>query len=97
MTRELFHNILKHADPSKVEVFINVKNDIFTLEVKDNGIGMKILPRPSGKGMGLLSIRERLKHYGGSVTFKSQPNVGTSVKLIIPVGDEAIIEKELLE
>lgn len=97
MTRELFHNILKHADPSEVKVFIDVKDDIFTLEVKDDGVGMKILPRPSGKGLGLLSIRERLKHYGGSATFKSQPDEGTSVKLIIPVGDEAIIERELLE
>lgn len=97
MTRELFYNILKHAFPSKVDVFIDVKNNTFTLEVKDDGVGMKILPRSSGKGLGLLSIRERLKHYGGAVNFKSQPNMGTSVKLVIPVGDEAIIERELLD
>jgi signal transduction histidine kinase len=53
------------------------------MEIVDDGIGFKPEALPDRGGMGLKSIRDRAEHIGGSVTIRSQPGEGTSVKVSV--------------
>ena len=61
-----------------------------TLEVKDNGCGMRpdILSRfeqtGTGMGVGLSGMRERVRELGGSMQVESGQH-GTSVRVAIPL------------
>ncbi len=39
----------------------------------------------SGRGLGLAIVREKVEKLGGSVTVESQPNVGTTFRIILPL------------
>jgi signal transduction histidine kinase len=68
-----------------VDVFVRQNDGMLALEVKDNGRG--ILPRDIShpQSLGLLGMRERVLHLGGTMTVAGAPNVGTTVTVQIPV------------
>jgi outer membrane biosynthesis protein TonB len=56
--------------------------------VSDAGAGFDpdgIGPTPRGTGFGLLSVRERLGFLGGKVEIRSNPGLGTSVVMTVPL------------
>ncbi|KPA15783.1 multi-sensor signal transduction multi-kinase [Candidatus Magnetomorum sp. HK-1] len=84
-SRELLHNIVKHAKASHVTVSIKRKNDVVYLQITDNGIGFDLskLNDYSNKkgGFGLFSIQERLKHQGSIFHIKSDYGKGTQITM----------------
>ena len=52
------------------------------LEIRDDGIG---LPAKRQAGVGLTSMRERTAELGGSFDIDSTPNVGTIVRVQLPL------------
>lgn len=90
--RELFINIVKHAQAHKAKVTIRRVENTIRVEVEDDGIGIdksKIdVEKGEVKGFGLFNIRERLKLLGGHVALKSDPGIGTRVSLIAPLALE---------
>jgi len=86
--RELMINIVKHAQASNARVTIRKENDHVNIEVEDDGVGIRDVPRDprlkSDSGFGLFSIRERLHYLGGQVQVESQNGKGTRVTLMVP-------------
>jgi len=56
--------------------------------VVDDGPGFDLLQRPMN-GVGLISMRERARQVGGSVTVTSKPGLGTHVHVRVPTGGSA--------
>lgn len=86
--RELLTNVVKHAKTSSAIVRLSSRGRSVRVTVSDKGTGFD--PRediqPSMKGgFGLYSIRERLKHVGGSLTIKSKSGQGTTVLISVPL------------
>jgi signal transduction histidine kinase len=59
--------------------------------VRDNGVGHDPSKRGTAKGkasggIGLLSMRERVASFGGSIDITSAPGKGTTIRAEIPVG-----------
>ena len=52
--------------------------------IEDDGVGMQV-PSHAAFGSGLLSIRERLNHVGGSMQLDSAPGQGTRIVLRAPL------------
>jgi signal transduction histidine kinase len=81
-------NIVKHAQASNARVTIRRENDHVNIEVEDDGVGIRDVPRDprlkSTSGFGLFSIRERLHYLGGQVQVESQNGKGTRVTLMVP-------------
>lgn len=75
-------NVLKHSKGTKVEVYIGVYNKFVKLEVKDNGIGGKLIR----KGLGLIGIEERAAGVGGKVILDGFN--GFSVITLLPLEGE---------
>ncbi|MBJ7220263.1 MULTISPECIES: MASE1 domain-containing sensor histidine kinase [unclassified Brenneria] len=75
LLQELLNNINKHAIANHIEVRLYQHNDLITLEVTDDGIGMA--PDNSG-GFGLRGIEERVRALGGNwqVQAKARPPSG---------------------
>ena len=85
--RELLVNVIKHAQASQVRVAIDREGADLRIKVEDNGVGLPISldAPPTGRGFGLFSIRERLKHLGGHLKAESEPGQGTRVTLLVPL------------
>ncbi|MBN1845671.1 MAG: GAF domain-containing protein, partial [Sedimentisphaerales bacterium] len=87
--RELLVNIAKHARAQRADIRMELSNGQIAIQVQDDGIGMS--PNRIGQkktlqeGFGLFNIRERLAHFGGTVTIASAPKQGTTVILRCPL------------
>jgi len=89
--RELLINIIKHAKAHKAKVSTRREDNTIRITVEDDGAGFS-LPEDKilGKidGYGLFSIRERLKHLGGSFEIESKLGCGTRITLAAPLEQE---------
>jgi two-component system NarL family sensor kinase len=76
--QELIHNILKHAGATQALVQIVFHETQLCITVEDNGRGMPADGSPK-EGIGLRTIRERVKLLNGQIDTVSTPGQGTSV------------------
>lgn len=76
--QELMHNILKHAGATQALVQIVFHETQLCITVEDNGRGMPADGSPK-EGIGLRTIRERVKLLNGQIDTVSTPGQGTSV------------------
>jgi signal transduction histidine kinase len=91
VAQEALHNALKHAGASRIDVSLyaittgperlvgGVK-----LVVRDDGSGFD--PEAAGRGLGLVSMRERADSVGGRLTVRTQEGTGTVIELEVPGG-----------
>jgi len=85
-TRELAHNLVRHAEASSGSIELESCDGEASIVVSDDGKG---IPGALSEGYGLLSIRERLALLGGDLFIESCAN-GTRASIRIPLhrGDE---------
>ena len=88
VAQEAMSNAIRHAEASKVRVqlFRNRSNgrDQVELSVGDDGRGFTF--DQASTGLGLAGMRERALLVGGDVRVESRPDLGTRVRLSVPVG-----------
>jgi signal transduction histidine kinase len=88
VTRELFVNIVKHAQADLVQVHLRYLETEIQIDVKDDGIGFDkkyILSNSENtNSFGLFSITERIQYLGGNVKINSEPGRGTEITLCVP-------------
>jgi len=80
--RELLMNVAKHAGVAEAQVSVTRENERVRVEVQDTGIGFD--PEVDPQGFGLLTMRERVKHLGGSIEIRSGVGQGTCVAISVP-------------
>ena len=85
--RELLENVGKHAHASRGLLRLSVADSRVELKVEDNGKGFDVSASP-GKGIGLLSLKERLFSLGGEFGVESTIGKGTIVRIKMPVRKE---------
>jgi PAS domain S-box-containing protein len=87
--RELFFNIIKHAQAKMVFISVRKTGDKIMLEVRDDGTGFIADLNSTGYrkagSFGLFSINERLEHFGGRLEIVSQPGQGTRIAIEAPL------------
>jgi len=77
VAQEALANALKHGRTKKVRVQLAQDSEKVRLTVKDFGVGFD--PQAHYSGIGLMSMRERLRFSGGVLTVNSAPNQGTEI------------------
>ncbi len=82
--QESLTNINKHSEASLVTVSFNVTGGVLTLLIEDNGKGFNP-ENESGKGFGLIGMKERMYIYGGSVEIFSDKDSGTKIVVKAPI------------
>ena len=87
--QESLTNIAKHAQATKVQVWLEAQTGMLEIHVKDNGIGMvydPLLHKSTDKGgMGLASMKERLNIIGGTLNVQSNPSDGTYLRANVAI------------
>jgi signal transduction histidine kinase len=56
------------------------ESDHLVLTIVDDGVGFDV-DAVWGRGLGLISMRERLEALGGSIEIRSKPGSGTSIEV----------------
>jgi PAS domain S-box-containing protein len=77
VTQEGLNNVIKHSGAKEVFVDVVQIHGKVLLTIKDCGIGFDTLAQSSG--IGLTSMRERLRLVGGTFSVKSIPSEGTEI------------------
>jgi PAS domain S-box-containing protein len=74
-------NIVKHAKATEVSVSVTCDDNTICLKVVDNGVGF-IPKQVKGKGgLGLVSMKERVRLIQGNLSIQSKPGKGTVIKV----------------
>ena len=88
ITQEALNNIAKHGEAKNVNVVIERRKDEIVLIIEDDGKGFDPsgieTSRESGKGLGLVGMRERAAIVGGTLEIESAPGTGTTIFVRVP-------------
>jgi signal transduction histidine kinase len=84
--QEALQNAVKHSGARRIEVRVSAENGDIHLFVSDAGGGFDIAKTRERRGLGLLSMDERMKMVGGSLTIDSAPGRGTRLEARAPLG-----------
>ncbi|MGB9007247.1 MAG: PAS domain S-box protein [Candidatus Acidiferrales bacterium] len=89
IAQEALGNVVKHsgAKQSQAELF-STKNEI-RLRIVDAGFGFDPDVRNENAGLGLISMRERLRLIGGRLSVQSAPMRGTEILAEVPLSASA--------
>ena len=89
LVQESLGNVAVHAKASQALVELTIDRTAIGLKVQDNGIGMDLEEvRKTTRGLGILSMRERVRLLNGLFHVISQPGRGTSVMARLPVSSD---------
>lgn len=80
LVQELLNNINKHANARNIQVSLHLTDNIITLDVRDDGMGMP--EQPATGSFGLRGIEERVRALGGD--WLLQRRRGTRVVVNLP-------------
>jgi PAS domain S-box-containing protein len=84
--QEALHNSAKHSGVRNVEVGLWGTSDEMHLAVSDSGAGFDSEVAKENRGLGLISMEERLKLVKGTLSIESQPKRGTTIHACVPLG-----------
>lgn len=89
LVQEALQNVAKHAAAKDAEVSLLRANNVVCLTVADHGVGFDPSRARASGGLGLASMRERVRLVNGILVLESEPNRGTTLKVNIPIREEA--------
>jgi signal transduction histidine kinase len=91
--QEAVVNVARHARAQNVLIQASRQGEAVEIEIEDDGQGFDAsalaAADPSGRGLGLLGIRERLDLLGGTAEIDSAPGLGARILLRAPAGTPA--------
>jgi signal transduction histidine kinase len=87
IVQEALTNVVLHAQASRVDVLLSLKDHCVSAMVEDDGVGFVPASAMTNEQLGLFGMRERIEMLGGSLTIESSPGKGTAVKVEAPLHD----------
>jgi PAS domain S-box-containing protein len=91
--QEALHNAAKHSGVKRIEVEIREETGQIHLIVSDSGKGFDIEAVKQSGGLGLISMRERVRLGHGTIAIESKPMAGTTIHVCVPFGSEQLPEQ----
>jgi len=82
--QEALHNSAKHSGAQHVEVRLWGTSGQIDLTVRESGVGFDSEAATESRGLGLISMQERVKLVKGKLSIESQPSGGTSIRTRVP-------------
>ena len=82
--QELIHNVVKHAEATRMDIALQQVDGILSVSVSDNGKGFDPEVQ-SGRGVGLQQIQEQLALLKGTFDIRTGPQQGTAIQFNLDV------------
>ncbi len=90
IVQEAVSNIAKHSQAKNAKISLAFRQSEVLVLIEDDGCGFDPdglkQPLDSGRGLGLLGMRERAELFGGTVEIDSRPGQGTRIRVRVPFG-----------
>ena len=83
--QEALQNAVKHSGSRNFQVSFRVESNEIYLTVRDSGNGFDLAEAMRGRGLGLTSMKERLKMVNGNLSIDSQLQSGTTIQARVPL------------
>lgn len=87
IVQEGLTNVARHAEATAGSVHVRIEPSHVTVAIEDDGVGFDVVDveRPGKRrGLGLLSIRERVTGLRGTVRIESTPRQGSRIEVQLP-------------
>jgi PAS domain S-box-containing protein len=84
IAQEALRNAARHAHSQIVEVSLVCVNKGLQLTVADAGVGFELGKATALRGLGLTSMRERVRLLDGTLDIDTRPGAGTSLRAWVP-------------
>jgi len=84
VVQEGLHNAVKYSHAHAIAVHLASGAKELVLTIADNGVGFDV-GSAMGRGLGLISMTERLEAIGGIFEIRSQPGTGTTLEVRVPL------------
>lgn len=86
VAQESLRNIAKHAHANRGRIWLAHQNGQVVMRIADDGRGFQATGSNGQQGIGLLSMRERVRMLKGSFEVESS-SIGTVATVVIPTGE----------
>ena len=94
VAQEALQNAVKYSKAREIRLHLGSTHEGLVLVVADDGVGFDV-EAAWGRGLGLVSISERLEAIGGTLAIQSTPGNGTHLSVKVPLDiiatDEAVV------
>ncbi len=88
VTQEALHNAVKYSGVSQYAVELTATAEEIQLVVSDSGRGFDVEAAKGNRGLGLVSMQERVHLVHGSLHVESEPGEGTKILAVVPLVSE---------
>jgi PAS domain S-box-containing protein len=88
VAQEALHNAVKHSGADRFTVDLSAIPGEVRLQVADAGKGFNIEAAKKNRGLGLVSMQERVHLVHGRFSIESKPGKGTKILAFVPLIDE---------
>ena len=85
VAQESLHNVAKHSHAKKVRLELLGTAGKIVLRVSDDGVGFDPSAPKNHAGLGMVSMSERIRLVGGTLSLSSIHRLGTQVEAAIPL------------
>jgi signal transduction histidine kinase len=85
IAQEALNNAVKHGQARQITVKLTRSAEQLRLEIKDTGVGFN--PSAASEGLGLVSMRERLRMVGGTLKVTSSYGQGTVIEALVDIAE----------
>jgi signal transduction histidine kinase len=85
MAQEILNNIVKHSAANHVHISLHFKEKLFTLVIKDNGVGFNPEDKMKSGGSGLINLTSRAKLIQAMFSIQSSAGNGTRICIELPI------------
>jgi len=105
--QEAINNIARHAAARKVEIQLELEDNLAIVSIKDDGIGFDLselsvtaikdigsnasLFSNNARGLGLIGIQERIELLGGELDINTAPGSGTHIHIRVPLQERSLV------
>ena len=87
---ETLTNTTKHAEASRVDVTVELRDGRLWVRVRDDGVG----GADPACGSGLVGLKDRIEAFGGTMTLDSPSGGGTTLVAQLPLPEHPVLEAE---
>jgi PAS domain S-box-containing protein len=85
VTQEALHNAMKYSGTTRYTVELRGMAETVQLIVSDSGAGFDVKAASQDRGLGLVSMQERVHLVHGTLSIESQPGKGTKILAVVPL------------
>jgi len=88
--QEALQNAIKHSGTKQFRVDLVADANEILLTASDSGSGFIVQDGLRGQGLGLISMRERMRLVHGEFSVESEPGCGTTVRCEVPIANQLL-------